>query len=378
MKKLMSVFLATSFSLLTAASSSLAQEEPTSHHLILRGETALAAPLSDPQDLHYGIGGMKTVKGAVNLLPFLDVGGGFTYLGLSPNKDAYPSGNMGSQYAFGADVRLKRPMPANSKNDYWGGASPWIDGSAQVVTTGSLARLGLSADVGVAFPTNNRYMPSWSPFAGYHDIVDGTQLGGTTGRDTRDARTFVMGLEFEFDVSGKKIAYHHQRECCLPPAPPPEKKIDVEKKPQETTSKQFVTVNQEENTRGAIQFDFDSSKLDAESKDHLDRLADAVLKHLSDPTMTDDHVQVRHLEVDGFASSENHPWAEKHNQKLSEARAEAVADYLVSKGIKRDFITVKGFGTQNPLNSNKTEGERKQNRRVDFIVSVTYLVEVSK
>lgn len=58
------------------------------------------------------------------------------------------------------------------------------------------------------------------------------------------------------------------------------------------------------------------------------------------------------------------------NQRLSEERAKAVADYLVSeKALDGGKIETKGYGFDKPLNSNKTKADRAQNRRVDILIT---------
>jgi CubicO group peptidase (beta-lactamase class C family)/outer membrane protein OmpA-like peptidoglycan-associated protein len=56
------------------------------------------------------------------------------------------------------------------------------------------------------------------------------------------------------------------------------------------------------------------------------------------------------------------------NQKLSEERAKAVVDYLISKNIDKSRLSYKGFGSKQPIVSNDTEEGRKENRRVEFII----------
>lgn len=55
------------------------------------------------------------------------------------------------------------------------------------------------------------------------------------------------------------------------------------------------------------------------------------------------------------------------NQKLSEARAKAVVDALIAKGVNPDNLTHKGFGETKPVASNKTAVGRAQNRRTEVI-----------
>jgi len=57
------------------------------------------------------------------------------------------------------------------------------------------------------------------------------------------------------------------------------------------------------------------------------------------------------------------------NQKLSEQRADAVRQYLVSQGISEDAITSVGKGFSMPVESNDTAAGRQKNRRVELIVS---------
>jgi outer membrane protein OmpA-like peptidoglycan-associated protein len=59
----------------------------------------------------------------------------------------------------------------------------------------------------------------------------------------------------------------------------------------------------------------------------------------------------------------------KVNQRLSEERAQAVADYLMANGgIDEEQIEVVGMAYSRPLASNKTADGRAQNRRVDVVV----------
>jgi OmpA-OmpF porin, OOP family len=53
---------------------------------------------------------------------------------------------------------------------------------------------------------------------------------------------------------------------------------------------------------------------------------------------------------------------------LSKDRAQAVADYCITKGIKADRIVVKGYGMSRPIGFNKDEEGREMNRRIEFKV----------
>ncbi|HSO46527.1 MAG TPA: OmpA family protein [Rhizobiaceae bacterium] len=58
---------------------------------------------------------------------------------------------------------------------------------------------------------------------------------------------------------------------------------------------------------------------------------------------------------------------EEYNLGLSLRRAEAVRNYLVSKGVSADRLTVRGYGESRPAVSNATPEGRAQNRRVELV-----------
>ena len=57
------------------------------------------------------------------------------------------------------------------------------------------------------------------------------------------------------------------------------------------------------------------------------------------------------------------------NQKLSQQRADTVRDFLSKNGIDMQSMTSVGYGPQFPVASNDTAAGRKQNRRVELVVS---------
>jgi OmpA-OmpF porin, OOP family len=57
-----------------------------------------------------------------------------------------------------------------------------------------------------------------------------------------------------------------------------------------------------------------------------------------------------------------------HNSKLSQQRAEAVRDHLVSLGADPQTFQVSGAGEANPIADNSTEEGRAKNRRVEVAV----------
>ncbi len=72
------------------------------------------------------------------------------------------------------------------------------------------------------------------------------------------------------------------------------------------------------------------------------------------------------LQVEGYTDSVG---GDEYNQKLSENRASAVRDFLVSQGVSMDNISATGYGKNNPVADNGTAQGRAQNRRVQLVVS---------
>ena len=59
--------------------------------------------------------------------------------------------------------------------------------------------------------------------------------------------------------------------------------------------------------------------------------------------------------------------AEAHNQTLSENRAQAVADFIISQGIEADRLVVEAYGESRPIATNQTDEGRQRNRRVEVV-----------
>jgi OOP family OmpA-OmpF porin len=75
---------------------------------------------------------------------------------------------------------------------------------------------------------------------------------------------------------------------------------------------------------------------------------------------------VQKISIEGHASDEGE---DAYNLTLSKARAEAVRQYLVSKGVAADRMSSTGYGEAKPLVANDSPENREKNRRVEFHIT---------
>jgi outer membrane protein OmpA-like peptidoglycan-associated protein len=72
------------------------------------------------------------------------------------------------------------------------------------------------------------------------------------------------------------------------------------------------------------------------------------------------------LTIEGYTDTTGTP---EFNMQLSQQRADTVRQFLISQGLSADTVTSKGLGQADPIADNSTAAGRKQNRRVEIIVS---------
>ncbi len=104
-----------------------------------------------------------------------------------------------------------------------------------------------------------------------------------------------------------------------------------------------------------VLFEFDSTALIACSVGSLRSLRD----HL------EAHPEIHLLEIEGHADGSG---SEAYNRGLSQRRAEAIRDWLVSHGVDPARLRVRGRGESAPVEANELEEGREQNRRARFRV----------
>jgi OOP family OmpA-OmpF porin len=103
-----------------------------------------------------------------------------------------------------------------------------------------------------------------------------------------------------------------------------------------------------------INFDFDKAIIPEINKPVLDRVAPLMA---STPNLM--------VEIHGFTDSVD---TDQYNMELSKKRADAVRDYLLSKGVPADRMNPMGMGENQPIADNATAQGRFRNRRIEFWV----------
>jgi len=365
--------------------------------LTLKLEPGVAIPLGKPQTDHFGVGGAATLKGLVGFEgSYVSVAGGLTFIGL-PARSGEPDSSLGTAWAPSLGLRIEAPRESEAlrlqkphAEESFYGARPWIDGDALYVRTGGLNRAGFAAAVGVAFPVGAARSFWLGPFVRYVQILQGSR----TGFDTGDSSTLIAGISLE---TGTRVSHEPAAEPAKPPvaetAPPPEKvEVAAAPPPPPTPAPAPAPVAPPDRDGDGVPDDVDNcpdvagpasnggcplyekvivkpDKLELKEKIQfavgggaIDAVSHAALDEVAQAMKDNKGFRVA---IEGHASSEG---ADEKNQTLSKKRAQAVLEYLASKGVARDRLVSTGFSSSRPIESNETEAGRVANRRVEFVV----------
>jgi OmpA-OmpF porin, OOP family len=117
----------------------------------------------------------------------------------------------------------------------------------------------------------------------------------------------------------------------------------------------IVVTNDKIELKQKIFFDTDKATIQPRSFGLLDEIS-SVLRGRA--TMT--------VRIEGHTDSRG---TRPHNVKLSQARADSVRQHLVGLGIETTRMESRGYGPDQPIETNKTASGRERNRRVEFIIT---------
>ncbi|MDB4453713.1 OmpA family protein [Pseudomonadales bacterium] len=114
---------------------------------------------------------------------------------------------------------------------------------------------------------------------------------------------------------------------------------------------QLMPVGFEQLSRSRVHFEADQWQLNAKTIDWLN----TIVRYVEADT------EVKQLYIDGYTDDLR---SGSYNSQLSKKRAEAVAAYLIEKGISAEQVTTRFHGERFPVATNKTAEGRSTNRRV--------------
>lgn len=182
----------------------------------------------------------------------------------------------------------------------------------------------------------------WEPITGEFEAIGGEQYL-TLGNFYTFNRSQVVSTDFANAVlSGAYYYVDDVSVVCLDCADNVVSPVPIVPAPQQGD---IITLHN-------VLFDTDKSDLLPQSYHDLHTLIILLETH---PSM---HVELR-------GHTDNQGTVERNNI-LSEARAKAVADYLVSHGIDPTRLTWRGYGKNLPIDTNLTPEGRQNNRRVEY------------
>jgi outer membrane protein OmpA-like peptidoglycan-associated protein len=151
----------------------------------------------------------------------------------------------------------------------------------------------------------------------------------------------------EFSIVGKKASYlsNIEKVSTVGLNRSTTLYLKLELDVQEVTASKNIVLNN-------INFESGKTLLNVLSSEDLDRL---VLFLRDNPKLK--------LEIQGHTDNSGTVIG---NNKLSQARANSIVSFLISKGVEKDRLIAKGFGSSVPIASNNTPEGKAQNRRVEM------------
>ncbi|HEY7560435.1 MAG TPA: OmpA family protein [Candidatus Binatia bacterium] len=177
----------------------------------------------------------------------------------------------------------------------------------------------------------------------------GAAIGGVLGLGT--------GALIGDQLQGQEVKQAEQQKAI------DQQRVELEKNRALIEEMKRRNIEARETSRGVmvnlpnVNFEFDSADLTRDGRNRVNQIASIIRREAPN----------RRVTVEGHASRESAA-QESYNQRLSERRANSVADELERNGVDGRNLSSRGLGTRAPIASNATETGRQQNRRVEVII----------
>ncbi|WP_053971223.1 OmpA family protein [Mangrovimonas sp. ST2L15] len=172
----------------------------------------------------------------------------------------------------------------------------------------------------------------------------------TQSSDDKGQTAFQVGCEVDYFITVSKAGYNS---ISVPVSASQKTEISVSA----ALSPLDEIITETEVKLNNIYFEFNKSNITPQGALELDKLVSIMNTHATMEILVRSHTDTQ--------------GSQDYNLKLSERRAQATMQYLISKGISKDRLTAKGMGSSEPkidCKSNCTEEEDAKNRRSEFLI----------
>ncbi len=259
---------------------------------------------------------------------------------LTPMNLGYPINTEGDEWNFVVDSKGENAYMASDRLDGYGGMDIYtfpLYNEARPKTTSYVKGIVTDKETGEFLYSEVEL----------YDIESGKRIA-TTHSDSRKGEFLISipsNRDYAFEVRAKGYLLYSESFALKQSSllKPMVLKIELEK----IKSGRSVVINN-------VFFDTDKSMLKPESNAELQVLAQFLR----------DNADVR-IEIGGHTDNTG---SEERNLELSQNRAKAVYDFLISSGINSSRLSYKGYASSKPIADNDTDEGRAKNRRTEFKV----------
>jgi len=283
------------------------------------------------------------VFGGYQITDNLAVEAGYEYFGRAKTK------TNGEQYfrhtAHGTTLALKGSYPVLADLDVYGRVGAALIRSDYKFNEGNDVKKYHNLKVSPVFAAGVEYaiLPELALRAEYQWVSRVGNLGKAV-----EKADGVRGTEYSPDIGSVSLGLSYRFGQGAAPAPAPE------------------VVNKTFNLNSDVTFAFGKADLKPQAQGVLDGIYGEIAQ-----------VKSANVKVAGYTDRIG---SDAYNQKLSQKRAETVANYLVAKGVSQNAISATGYGKANSVTGNKCDAVKGRkaliacladDRRVEIAVSGT-------
>jgi outer membrane protein OmpA-like peptidoglycan-associated protein len=160
--------------------------------------------------------------------------------------------------------------------------------------------------------------------------------------DSQGYTELLVPVGKKYDITYLSLG-RHEIAATVPVADEPSQSVKLTLRYKRVNDKPFIL--------SGVNFDTAKATIRPESFARLDEVVDFMV-----------HKKEARIEISGHTDNVGNPQA---NKTLSEKRAQACRNYIVSKGIDKKRLDAVGYGDEQPIAPNDTDEGRQRNRRIE-------------